>query len=279
MADPVEPTSVNNQGGQQSFLVLPAASFDPHPLAYLPSPQPLAPPQSHPLFVHIPITSDQHPHNEHFAHYEPLIEPSAIASSSSSSSSSSYSSNTLASPTNGKHPIYRGIRCRGGKWVSEIREPRKTKRIWLGTFPNPEMAAAAYDVAALALKGHDVVLNFPEAVGWYPVPASSSPGDIQSAAAAAAAAMREKDDLGLIEEKGMEAEDLTTARSKEVGLCSTSSSNTGEEFVDVEALLNMPKLLVDMAEAMMVSPPRICSTHSDDDSPRNSGGDSLWSYH
>ncbi|KAF6990631.1 hypothetical protein CFC21_007801 [Triticum aestivum] len=76
----------------------------------------------------------------------------------------------VASPPGGeggpedRDHMYRGVRQRRwGRWVSEVREPNRGKRHWLGTFDTAVDAALAYDRAAVAIYGSRAIVNFPSA--------------------------------------------------------------------------------------------------------------------
>ncbi|AES94115.1 putative transcription factor AP2-EREBP family [Medicago truncatula] len=92
-----------------------------------------------------------------------------------------------------RHPVYRGVRRRNNnKWVCEMRVPNinvnknNKSRIWLGTYPTPEMAARAHDVAALTLKGKSACLNFADSAWRLTLPESNDAVEIRRAAMEAA---------------------------------------------------------------------------------------------
>ncbi|KAI4347500.1 hypothetical protein L6164_008310 [Bauhinia variegata] len=133
------------------------------------------------------------------------------------------------------------------------------------------MAAAAYDVAALALKGLNTPLNFPDSLISCPIPASLSASDIRSASATAAEARLERQEQGPRPENSQSSSSNSPNQNYPFG--------KKEEFIDEDELLNMPSLLDDMARGMQVSPPRMTRSPSTDDSPGNSDGNTLWGYY
>ncbi|XP_054812156.1 dehydration-responsive element-binding protein 1F-like [Prosopis cineraria] len=148
-----------------------------------------------------------------------------------------------------RHPLFRGVRRRNGdRWVCEVREPNKKSRIWLGTYRDPEMAARAHDVAALALRGSSATLNFPNLAQLLPAATSSSAQDIRTAAAEAAHAF-----------KPTASSSLRSSPSPNAFPAEDEEKSNDKLFFDEEALYNMPSLLDHMAEGLLLSPPSMCS--------------------
>lgn len=166
-----------------------------------------------------------------------------------------------------RHPVYRGVRQRNGKWVCELRQPNKKSRVWLGTFSCPDMAARAYDVAAFALKGDTASLNFPEEVKGLPrIESPSSIRDIQCAAVEAAEAFAKT--------KESSPPSLSLSCMENVKMAPEASRKV---YMDEEELFNMPGLLDSMAEALILTPPAMKRGFNWDDLENEPVDFSLWS--
>ncbi|KAI3838876.1 hypothetical protein MKX03_002652 [Papaver bracteatum] len=156
-----------------------------------------------------------------------------------------------------RHPIYRGVRERkNDKWVCEVREPGNSKsRIWLGTHDSPEMAARAYDVAALALRGESTPLNFEDSLWRLPRAKSSSSKDIQSAIAESHQALLSTESQpSSMTENSSQSSTFQFTRRVENNVEEIQESSSRGTFLDEEALFNMPSLMASMAEGMLLDP-------------------------
>ncbi|KAF5734465.1 putative Dehydration-responsive element-binding protein 1F [Tripterygium wilfordii] len=176
-----------------------------------------------------------------------------------------------------RHPTFRGVRRRNNKkWVCELREPNKKSRLWLGTYPSPEMAARAHDVAALALRGKSACLNFADSAWRLPVPATMDGNDIKRAATEAAEMFRPQE-IEEIDASDDENADVVEKVSSDVISREEKSEENGM-YIDEEDILDMPRLLVDMAQGLLISPPRNLGDGSMEWDEEGDVGVSLWTF-
>ncbi|GFY93439.1 integrase-type DNA-binding superfamily protein [Actinidia rufa] len=146
----------------------------------------------------------------------------------------------------GRQPVYRGVR-REEKWWEQ----------W------PTI------VAARALRGSEAELNFPGSAFSLPVPASTAARDIQMAAASAAAAV------------GAVVDSFSESQNDHLNKYATSQESENpigfHEFFDEDLIFDMPNVLVNLAQGMLLSPPRY-DFAGEDNGDENTGDQNLWKF-
>ena len=174
---------------------------------------------------------------------------------------------------------YRGVRRRSwGKWVSEIREPKKKSRIWLGSYDSPHKAARAYDAAALCLKGESAVLNFPQFAHTLPRPAQSLPQHIQQAASQAAQSFNASSQLPEEEIDRNKCSDSSNEKSQQRQREEEAMSEVDPWDEDLIFWAESQNMMVSMAEGLLLTPPRMEEIYDDDESLPVEPLYSLWNY-
>ncbi|KAK4260527.1 hypothetical protein QN277_003626 [Acacia crassicarpa] len=161
-----------------------------------------------------------------------------------------------------RHPVYRGVRRRNNdKWVSEVRVPNGNTRIWLGTYSTAQMAARAYDLAALALRrGKSACLNFADSAWRLPVPESTNAAEIRRVAALAAEEFgRSMDDSELCSRcSDLVNDDVIGDASNVQDYCEEEATYINQApAVSTTEFDELPHLLVSIAEEPLRSPPSI----------------------
>ncbi|XP_052173442.1 dehydration-responsive element-binding protein 1B-like [Diospyros lotus] len=191
-----------------------------------------------------------------------------VSSSSSSSSSCENVTDSMSDKLSNdefretRHPVYKGVRPRNGDgWACEMREPNKKSRM-PGTFSIQEMDSAGQDKAALSLLGQRAKPNFPDSAVVLPQSKSASattrsrgPPSIRAAEAFSGETSSRKDSC---QENGI-ANGVGSSLLESSASCSGNAvwveqQGVAAEFLDEEAVFNMPGLLNNMAEGLLLPP-------------------------
>nr|XP_051188925.1 dehydration-responsive element-binding protein 1H-like [Lolium perenne] len=137
-----------------------------------------------------------------------------------------------------RHPVYRGVRRRGGagRWVCEVRVPGKRgARLWLGTYATAEAAARANDAAMLALgcRSAATCLNFADSAWLLVVPSHLSDlADIRAAAVESVAEFQRRQTTNSIPSTVTEEVSSSAPAQSSSGSDNAGSSETSEVSAD-----------------------------------------------